>query len=551
MIKQLTGFSNNSQDLKVLQDDNGQIINDDIDIANLLNTFFASQSTLDDEERDPPPLNNESETELNNIIISETDVLDVLKCLDTNKAYGHDAVSPKMLIEASNQLSYPLCKLFNLSLCYNKYPSTWKIANVVPIFKKNDPKKVENYRPISLLCCISKLFEKCIYKYLHNYIVDHNILSSHQSGFRKGDSTLNQLLFITNEFSKALDEGREIRVVFFDISKAFDRVWHKGLLSKLKSIGIKGNLYNWICSYLSSRKQKVIIKGGESNLLEINAGVPQGSILGPLFFLIFINDIVLEIGCSIKLFADDTSIYVVIENPNQAAETLNINLQKVHKWSKDWLVKFNPQKTESLIITRKLNTTTHPTLFFDNIPIQEVKSHKHLGLIFNTNLHWGEHIDMIIQKATTKICILRSLKFNLDRRTLQTLYFSFIRPIVEYADIIWDNCPQYYKNRLESINIEAGRIITGATKLVSLTCLYKECGWETLNERRIKHKLILFYKILNGLTPDYLQTLIPSQHFQRHDYNTRHSSNYVHINCRNSPFTQLYPFRNTSLERSA
>ena len=147
---------------------------------------------------------------------------------------------------------------------------------------------------------------------------------------------------------------------------------------------------------------------------------------------------------------------------------------------------------------------------------------------------------MIIQKATTKICILRSLKFNLDRRTLQTLYFSFIRPIVEYADIIWDNCPQYYKDRLESINIEAGRIITGATKLVSLTCLYKECGWETLNERRIKHKLILFYKILNGLTPDYLQTLIPPQHFQRHDYNTRHSSNYVHINCRTTHHLHSY-----------
>ena len=139
-----------------------------------------------------------------------------------------------MLKECSDALSYPLCRLFNLSLQKHQFPSSWKVANVVPIFKKSDPQKVENYRPISLLSLISKVFEKCVYKQIHNFIVTNNIITPHQSGFTIGDSTVNQLLYLSNEFSKALDDGKEIRVVFFDISKAFHRVWHKGLIYKLK-----------------------------------------------------------------------------------------------------------------------------------------------------------------------------------------------------------------------------------------------------------------------------------------------------------------------------
>ena len=169
-------------------------------------------------------------------------------------------------------------------------------------------------------------------------------------------------------------------------------------------MGISGNLLEWIKSYLNSRKQRVVINGIESDWIYINAGVPQGSILGPLFFLIFINDIVLEVNCSIKLFADDTTIYVVINNVNAAGELLNHNLDKVHKWSEKWLVNFNPQKTESLLISRKNQPVNHPPLLMNDIPVKEVDKHKHLGLIFNNKLHWGDHINCIsvfcVQAAT-------------------------------------------------------------------------------------------------------------------------------------------------------
>ena len=169
-------------------------------------------------------------------------------------------------------------------------------------------------------------------------------------------------------------------------------------------MGIRGDLLSWIENYQVGRKQKVLINGKESTIIEINAGVPQGSILGRLFFLIFINEIVTDMGCSIKLFADDTTVYFIIEDINTAAENLNSDLNKVHTWSKKWLVNFNPQKTETLLITRKQEQNIHPALYFNNIPIKELTSHKHLGLTFNNTCtcHWGEHIDIIVTKANKK-----------------------------------------------------------------------------------------------------------------------------------------------------
>ena len=480
LVKQVSNISKKTQGIGTLINDNGTAVTEDIDKANLLNSFFASQSIINDAGIQLPFSDDgiRPHNILDTIIITPQNVLDILETLDTSKAVGPDMLSPRLLKEAAVELSVPLSKLFNLSLSRKTFPSQWKIANVVPVFKKDNPKFVNNYRPISLLCVVSKVFEKCVYKYIHNFIIEHKLLSRHQSGFMRGDLTINQLLYISNEFSQALDAGKEIRVVFFDISKAFDRVWHKGLLYKIEQMGIRGDLLSWIENYLVGRKQKVIINGKESTIIEINAGVPQGSIIGPLFFLIFINDIVTDIGCSIKLFADDTTVYVIIEDINTAAENLNSDLNKVHTWSKKWLVNFNPQKTETLLITRKQEQNIHPALYFNNIPIKEVTSHKHLGLTFNSTCHWGEHIDIIVTKANKKLNILRSLKFDLDRQTLQIMFFSFIRPIIEYGDIIFDNCPHYSSEKLEKINIEAARIVTGATKLVSLSSLYSECGWE-------------------------------------------------------------------------
>ena len=180
-----------------------------------------------------------------------------------------------------------------------------------------------------------------------------------------------------------LDSGKEIRVVFCDISKAFDRVWHKGLLFKLKQYGISGNLLVWFERYLSGRSQRLVLDGSNSEWKTINAGVSQGSILHPLLFLLFINDIVTDIKASITLFADDTSLYVTVDTPQNAADIINRDLEKIHQWSVNWLVKFNPQKTETMVISRKLIKPLHPTLEMNSQILQQGTNHKHLGLFFS------------------------------------------------------------------------------------------------------------------------------------------------------------------------
>jgi hypothetical protein len=241
----------------------------------------------------------------------------------------------------------------------------------------------------------------------------------------------------------------------------------------LSLTGISGKLFEWFKDYLSNRQQRVVLFGSTSDLLNINAGVPQGSILGPLLLIVYINNIVLGIQSIIRLFADDTSLYMlylIVENPITTAEIMNSDLNKISNWADTWLVKLNLSKKESILITKKHRSHNNPPLFMNNIQISEVESHKHLGVTLSSNESCYEHIS----KAWQRINIMRKLKLTLDRKSLETIYFSFIRPILEYADVVWDNLTQKEEYELEQIQFEAARIITGATKLVSLSNLYSK-----------------------------------------------------------------------------
>ena len=498
---------NTESNISLLIENNRQY-SEPVDKANILNNYFCEQSNVDDSHAFLPPF-EPSASFLDGINISETDVEDVLKLLDNNKACGPDLINPRLLKEGSEFLATKLSHIFNQSLTSSHFPSSWKLANVVPIFKKGDKTNSANYRPISLLSCIGKVFEKCVFKHLHNYLVNNNIIITAQSVFTPKDSAVYQLIDIYDTFLKALDEGKEVRAVFCDISKAFDRVWHRGLLFKLRRIGVIGPLLSWFESYLGHRLQRVVMEGSFSEYLEVKAGVPQGSILGPMLFLIYINDIVCDIGSCIKLFADDTTLYLIVEDPNLAANLMDNDLDKIHNWANRWLVKFNPQKTEEMLFSRKLQKVNHPKLTMDNIEIQRVPFHKHLGIIFNSDCSWHEHIISITDKAWKRIHLLRALKFQLDRNSLQTMYFSFIRPLLEYGDVIWDNCCNYEKYEIEKIQIEAGRIVTGATRSCSKSKIIEETGWDTLEIRRYKHRMITFYKMVKGIAPSYLQILVP------------------------------------------
>ena len=516
---------------------NGNIITDERDKSNVLNNFFQSQTLLNDQDAILPDLPPSTvQTHLQNIVLTPSEVELVLETLSIGKASGPNGLNNRIIRALSHELSYPFCSLFNQSLQTGAVPTSYKEANVCPVPQKGDLSMVSNYRPISLLSAEDKVFERLIFKYLFNHLQDNNLLSSLQSGFIPGDSTINQLTFLYNTFCQALDAGKEVRAVFCDISKAFDRVWHSGLLHKLQAAGVTGAVLAWFRNYLCDRKQRVILPSAVSDWKLICAGVPQGSILGPLLFLSYISDIVNDIGSNIRLFADDTSLFIIVEDPLEAAGSLNTDLDRISQWAATWLVSFNPAKTESLLISRKVNRPYHPPLFMQEYQITEVESHKHLGLYLSNDCSWHKHIDYITEKAWYRISTLRKLKFHLDRKSLETIYITFIRPLLEYGDIIWDNCTHQEKIELDKIQNEAARIATGTTKLVSIDALYKEIGWETLEQRRNNHTLSLFYKMMNSLAPIYLTSLVPQPVCNLSRYNLRNSNDLQFINARTNQY---------------
>ena len=248
-----------------------------------------------------------------------------------------------MLILCDETVAIPLKLIYEQVLATGIFPNIWKSVNLTPIHKKGDKQLVKNYRPIPLLPICGKMFEKIIFKKVNLFFTTNNLITKNQSGFRSGDSTTNQLLTLVNEIHESFDNRNslEVRSVFLDISKAFDKVWHEGLIFKLKQNGVGGNVINLLGNYLSSRKQRVVINGNTSEYFPVESG----SVLGPLLFLIYIND--LEIG--IKLFADDTIIYSVVHNPTLTASVLNHDLEIISQWAHQWKISFNPEPSKQAV----------------------------------------------------------------------------------------------------------------------------------------------------------------------------------------------------------
>ena len=356
----------------------------DLEKADILNNYFASQSVVNDHNKSLPTNTTVSHESLEMRPFSVQDVKDTFDNLDVTKVCGPDLISPWLLKEGSPVLALPHSIIFNRSLQLGHFPSHLKDANVTSIHKKDDRSSPANYRPISLLCQPGKRMERCIHKQLYNYDKSHNLITPFLSGFIPRDSTTFQLIHTYHTICEAVDSGKAIRVVFCDISKAFDRVWHRGqIYLQAKHLGCSERLLKWFSSYLSDRRQSVVIDGQPSGWTYIKAGVPQGSILGPLLFLIYINDIINKLHASVRLFADDTRLYVIVDTPNSAVLILNNDLSYITSWAADWLVDLNAPKTLSMLISRIRNPGHHPPLYMNDTIILDTTSYKHLGLTFS------------------------------------------------------------------------------------------------------------------------------------------------------------------------
>ena len=415
-----------------------------------------------------------------------------------------------MLKICAIEISAPLAMIFRKCCDSGTFPRIWKFANVQPVHKKNSRQAKDNYRPISLLPICSKIFEKVIFDSLYLFLVENNLISRNQSGFRPGDSTITQLLAITDEIFRSFETLDETRAVFLDISKAFDKVWHEGLIFKLKQNGIQGDLLRLFQNFLSDRSQRVVLNGKESAWEMIYSGVPQGSVLGPLLFLIYINDLTDDIKSNMKLFADDSSLFLRVTDIDITQNLLMTDLTTVTTWAHQWKMKFNPDITKQaieVIFSWKRDKPDHPHLNFSGIPVARREYTKHLGIILDEKLSFKRHINEAIAKAKKGIAIIHFLSRHVNREVLNMTYKMYVRPHLDYGDVIYDNQNAESMDILERLQYKIGLLIAGCWQGTSKEKLYDELGWESLKERRKFHRLTLYYKIKNNLVPEYLSAL--------------------------------------------
>ena len=278
-----------------------------------------------------------------------------------------------------------------------------------------------------------------------NYVLSNKLFTPSQSGFLPGDSSIAQLLSIIHEIQTAFDNNHtvDVRGVFLDISKAFDKVWHDGLAFKLKSYGVEGELLSLLKNYIQSHEQRVVLNGQTSGWRKINSGVPQGSVLGPILFLIYINDLPDGITSMCKIFADDTSLFSKVLDINKSVTELNTDLEKISQWVSQWKMQFNsdPNKqANEVIFSRRLisNNLAHSPVKFNNNNISRCSHQKHLGVVLDSNLNFNTHIDQKIKKCNKMIGLIRRLSVNLPHNALLTIYKSFVRPHLDYGDILYD-----------------------------------------------------------------------------------------------------------------
>ena len=476
--------------------EDGKQTENDTDMANTLNEYFSSVFTTENVQGSlPTPLPQSRGTTLPDFTITESEVLSVMNSMNVNKTPGPDKVSPRLLKEARSELTEPLTILFNKTLVAGKVPHEWKQANVTPIFKKGDKSLPANYRPISLTSVACKLMETILRDKIVKYLEENKILNDSQHGFRNKRSCLTNLLDFFYEVFNSYDETRAVDIIYLDFQKAFDTVPHRRLISKVKAHGIAGNTLKWLTDWLSDRQQRVVINGKESAWHKVHSGVPQGSVLGPILFIIYINDIDEGVTCKISKFADDTKITSKVTSVSQWRE-LQCDLDKLTSWAETWQMKFNIEKCKVLHIG---NDNAKARYEMNNVQLSSTEKEKDLGVTVSKDLKPSQHCTETIKKANKLVGFIgRTFEFK-SEKVILALYNSLVRPHLEYCVQFWS---PYYKKDIEKLE----KIQRRVTKMIprlrnkSYEERLEELNLFSLPKRRIRGDLIEVFKIFKGFS---------------------------------------------------
>ncbi len=440
-----------------------------------------------------------------NITVDE--IVDELNAIPQGKASGLDNISSRLIRYAAKSIAPVLCQIFNMCLKQGNVPNDLKSARVIPLYKNGNQDDLSNYRPISILPICSKIMEKIVHKQLYKYFTDNNILYNGQSGFRRQHSTNTALIKTIDKWNVDIDNGNYIGAVFIDLSKAFDMVNHKILINKLSAIGVQGVECKWFKSYLSDRTQCVSINGAKSNPCNIISGVPQGSILGPLLFLLFINDMPEYVKHStVDMYADDTLIYVSHTDVNVIEKCLNEDLESIAKWLDNNHMKANVSKTKVMLLgtPNKISKVNQINIVMNGTDVENVKSFKYLGITIDANLKWNEQVNNICRKVCNSLGIMRRIKPFVPRKSLITIYNTMILPHIDYAIIIWSNCSVSSIDKIQKLQNAAMRIILGVPFRTHVNDMLRELEFMDIRSRILYSTGCMMFKVLNNTAPRYL-----------------------------------------------
>ena len=534
-IKRITGRNRQSgiPDLQTTNSDGTtDTVSDDQTKADLLNSFFAEQTHLANVPSSLPDLSllYADGHVADSFSTSPSEVFDTLIKLKTGKAPGKDKITPELLSKCAPGIADSLAVLFNRSFTECAIPSEWREALVVPIFKNGSRSAPTNYRPIALLSVVSKVLEKIVYRRLSMFL--QPILSSKQSGFRKRDSTEFQLTRLVQQWSNAMDKSQFVGVIFLDIKKAFDRVYLPGLLYKLESAGVRGRALQWFRNFLQNRCQRTMIGQSVSSVEYLHAGVPQGAILSPLLFSLYMNDITAFTNGDVNLFADDTSAFTVSDSVADLQCSLQTVADELSSWFSNWALTINVTKTAVMVLCGR-RSVPQISIHINGNEIQQVNVHKHLGVHIDSHLSWSYHISAIINKGSSKLGLLRRLRLRLPPLVIQTLFLTCIRPALEYGSVAWSGLGKSNSERLERLQRTAARLITGTRVYEHLPrqLLLARAGLDRLDDRRyvkcgiIGFKLIYRKERLPGHLTAYAEVWLGSVPERTSSMNSRSQSN--------------------------
>ena len=472
-------------------DDKNSLVFDDRKKADLLQKQFSSVYTREPLD-DIPSIDERTRSKIGKVRITAKMVKKKLKALNTNKSCGPDDIHPKLLFELADILCEPLSILINLSIKNGRIPREWKLANVVPVFKKGSKSFPGNYRPISLTCVMCRIMESFLKDTLMDHLVENNLLSSRQHGFISGRSTVTQLLSYLDSCIGNIVNGNVVDVVYLDFQKAFDTVPHARLIKKLQAYGVSGEILTWITEYLKDRSQMVVVNGEKSSAGNVISGIPQGTVLGPLLFVIYINDILDNIDSEGLLFADDAKIYRKITCRDDA-KILQDDIQKLEAWSDLWLLKFHPDKCHLLTLGKFENIMHCHRYKVSEKEIEHIFEEKDLGVLMDSELTFAEHIISKVNKANTLVGIIRRSFSYLDGETFVKIFTAFVRHHLEYGQAIWSPYLRKYINMIENVQIRATKLVDGLGKLTYQERLAK-LKLPTLAFRRLRGDMIETYK---------------------------------------------------------